>query len=173
MRRAVLLLGVAVASVSVVAAAVVAGVQPVAVVAPSDAEPVSSCDGRLWPATVVTCADAQKSVSLGMAGVTETRIWLTTLEAVDAAFRPGRQVADHPNDPSTPVWVFVYDGRQPGILHANESGELVYSDQEDRMIHVADATNPATRDGAFVYIYGWGELDAALPRALPTAPTED
>ena len=130
------------------------------VVGSAVAAPGSSCDARQWPSTPVTCAEAQRSASLGMSQVTATRIWLTTLVAVDEAFGPRQQVADHPTDPNTPVWVFVYDGHRPGILYENESGELVRSPDEQRVLHVADATNPATREGAFVYLFGWSELDS-------------
>jgi hypothetical protein len=78
-------------------------------------------------------------------------------------------VADHPIDPLSPVWVFVYDGYRPGIPVGLESGGTMTTEPEDRLLHVADAMNAATRDGAFVYIYGWTELGSpSVPEALPT-----
>lgn len=127
----------------------------------------ASCEAKLWPETVVSCADAHPD-SLGMTTVSETRIWLTTLAAVDASLHPRRQVADHPADPFASVWVFVFDGRQPGILHADEFGSLVTSKPEHRMLYVTYATNPAARNGAFVYIYGWSELGS--PELATTMP---
>ena len=113
----------------------------------------ASCDARIWPKTVVSCTEAQRSISRGASGSGgNPLIWLTTLEGVDTAFGPGRQVTNHPTDPATPVWVFVY-GANPG---------------PDRFLHVADATNPRTRDGAFIYAYTWAELGSAvLPTTLP------
>jgi hypothetical protein len=103
-----------------------------------------------------------------MSPVTTTRIWLTTVAAVDETFSPRRQVFDHPTDPSTPVWVFVYDGHRPGILYANESAELIRSPDESRVLHVVDATNLESREGAFVYVFGWSELDSPeLPSRMP------
>jgi hypothetical protein len=123
---------------------------------PSTGEPpVASCDARKWPTMVVTCVEAQRSVSgLGGSGG-PAQVWLTTLAAVDAAFAPARQVVDHPSDPTTPAWVFIY-GANPG----------------DRALHVADATDPRTREGGFIYLYRWSELDwPELPTVMPTAPS--
>jgi hypothetical protein len=104
---------------------------------------------------VVSCTDAQRSVSLGGTS-SKARIWLTTLGAVDAAFAPRPQVADRPSDPATPVWLFIYEGDFP-------------MDRPDtRLLHVADASNPATRDGAFIYLYRWSELGSpTLPATMP------
>lgn len=101
--------------------------------------------------------------------VSQTRIWLTTVGAVDEQFRPGRQVADHPSDPHTPVWLLVYEGYQPPILYQDESGALVQSVPETRVLRVVDATNVATREGAFVYLYGWTDLASQpeLPQTMP------
>jgi hypothetical protein len=157
------------ALLTVVAIALLAATSPWVVggAPTAGATAASSCAEREWPVTVITCTEAERSVSLGMA-VTARHIWLTTLEAVDARLRPARQVGEHPADPETPVWVVVYDGYRPGILYANEPGELVRSKPEDRVLHVSDATNPRTRDGAFVYIYGWSELGSPdLPASFP------
>ena len=133
--------------------------------------PGSSCDELGWPDTAVSCEEARDSVSLGMTSVSRTRIWLTTLAAVDAEFGPGQQVADHPTDPMTPVWLFIYDGDWPGILHSDEGGEIVTSEPDSRVLHVADATNSATRGGAFIYLYGWSELGSPdLPTVMPESP---
>lgn len=133
---------------------------------PREVGPAPQC-GSGGLALVVTCIDAQMSVSLGMA-VTDVHIWLTTLAAVDERLAPRRQVADHPADPETAVWLFVYDGYRPPIQHQNEAGQLVQSLPETRVLHVADATNPKTKVGGFVYIYGWSELGSPeLPTTMP------
>lgn len=128
----------------------------------------SSCGDGNWPVMTVSCAEAQQSVSLGATSTRQARIWLTTLSAVDAQFAPPRQVADHPVDPNTPVWVFIYDADHPGIIYSDEAGQLQTSPPEQRLLHVTDATNPATRDGAFVYLYGWSELGSPdVPATMP------
>jgi len=142
---------------------------PAASPTPSGVPAVSSCEDYDWPVTTVSCAEAQQSVSLGARSMRGTRIWLTTLSAVDALVAPPRQVADHPADPSTPVWLFIYDGGLPRTIYSDESGQLQTSPPEEHLLHVADATNPATRAGAFVYIYGWSELGSPdVPTTMPT-----
>jgi hypothetical protein len=133
---------------------------------------VSACDEASWPDVPVTCAEAAASVSLGMT-VTGVRIWLTTIGAIDVTWAPGRQVGNHPMDPLTPVWLFVYDGYRSPITHADESGALVTSAPETRLLRVVDATDPLTRDGAFVYLYGWSELGSPLlPETMPMPALE-
>ncbi len=137
--------------------------------APEGRPAAPSCEAVEWPPTLVSCPDARASASLGMV-VAECHIWLTTLGAVDGAWSPGRQVADHPVDPATPVWVFVYDGFQPPIRYANEAGQEVESAPETRLLHVVRADHPVTLDGGFVYLYGWSELgDPTLPAVMPAA----
>lgn len=141
---------------------------PAASPTPSGVPAVSSCEDHDWPVTTVSCAEAQQSASLGARSRSGTRIWLTTLSAVDAQLAPPRQVGDHPAGPSTPVWLFIYDGGLPRTLYLDESGQLQTSPPEEHLLHVADATNPATGDGAYVYIYGWSELGSPdLPTTMP------
>jgi hypothetical protein len=141
---------------------------PAASPTPSGVPAVSSCEDYDWPVTTVSCAEAQQSVSLGRRSTRGTRIWLTTLSAVDVLFAPPRQVGDHPADPSTPVWLFIYDGGLPRTIYSDESGQLQTSPPEEHLLHVTDATNPATREGAFVYIYGWSELGSPdVPTTMP------
>ena len=104
-----------------------------------------------------------------MTAVDQTRIWLTTLGDVDARLRPQRQVADHPSDPQTPVWVFIYDGYRPPIQYVDESGNPTRSKPETRVLHVVSAVDQGTREGGFIYIYGWSELGSPeLPETMPT-----
>lgn len=141
---------------------------PAASPTPSGIPAVSSCEDRDWPVTIVSCAEAQQSVSLGARSRSGTRIWLTTLAAVDAVFAPPRQVGDHPADPSTPVWLFIYGGGFPPFIYSDEAGQLRTPAPEEHLLHVADATSAATRDGAFVYIYGWSELGSPdVPTTMP------
>ena len=129
--------------------------------------PAESCEARNWPTTTVSCTEALGSVSMGMR-IDRTRIWLTTLGAVDAQFGPKRQVANHPTDPATPVWVFVNDGYRPPIKYADENGTLKESAPEQRVIRVVSAVDRETKEGAFLYIYGWSELGAPeLPGTMP------
>jgi len=128
----------------------------------------TGCEG-MWPPTEVSCDEARRSISTGLSPMTGVRIWLTTLAAVDAYFHPKRQVADHPQDPMTPVWLFVYEGDQVPILVPTGSGALVDVSREGRLLHVAAANDPATTGGAFIYVYGWIELGSpAMPVQLPT-----
>lgn len=130
-------------------------------------EGADSCD-RDWPATRVTCDEVRRSISTGMSPLTSVRIWLTTLAAVDAHFQPKRQVADHPADPSTPVWLFVYAGEQEPILIPGGSGQLVEAPREGKLVHVAVANDPASAGGAFIYVYGWADLGSpSMPLVLP------
>lgn len=133
---------------------------------PGVARAAATCDDRDWPSTAVTCAEAQRSVSLGHTSELSASIWLTTLGAVDEYFHPHRQVANHPKDRKTPVWVFVYEGELAPIFHANASGELVESPGDSRLLHVSSAADPATPHGAFVYLYFWRELGS------PPVPSE-
>lgn len=128
----------------------------------------ATCDDRSWPSTEVTCAEAQRSVSLGHTSELSASIWLTTLGAVDDYFHPHRRVANHPQNRETPVWVFVYQGELSPILHAGESGDLVQSPRDERLLQVSNASDPATRTGAFVYLYFWRELGSPpMPDKLP------
>lgn len=128
----------------------------------------TATNGRNWPATTVSCAEAQQSVSPGATSIREMRIWLTTLSAVDAQFGPPRQVAAHPADPGTPVWLFIYDGDVPGIIFSDEAGQLQTSPSEQRLLRVTDAASLTTRDGAFVYSYFWSELGSPdVPATMP------
>jgi len=127
------------------------------VVVVQQAGPASSCEERTWPVTEISCiAGRNRSVtslpSLSPApGPWTVRIWLTTLDAVDARFHPRRQVADHPTSGSAPVWLFIYENPGTG----------------DRVLHVAAASN--ARPGAFVYVYQWPELGSpAVPATMPT-----
>jgi hypothetical protein len=128
----------------------------------------TSCEEHAWPATVVSCAEARRSSNV-MTTVAGTRIWLTTLAAVDARFKTRRLTMDHPSDPTTPVWLFIHDGLRSRIQYVDETGVLVWSPSEVRMLYVADATNSQTREGAFVYIFGWSELgDPDVPSSMPS-----
>jgi hypothetical protein len=111
---------------------------------------------------VVSCSDAQRSVSLG-ATSSKARIWLTTLSAVDAAFAPRRQVADQPSDPATPVWLFIYEGDFPiARLHVADasnpcdSGRLVHLPVHVARVGIADhpADNAGSRTVNGVLIVG-------------------
>jgi hypothetical protein len=117
-----------------------------------EAGPASSCEQGTWATTEVSCVAARNTsvtAPFGVAGPWTTRIWLTTLDAVDARLHPGRQVADHPIGDAV-VWLFIYE---------NGTG--------DRVLHVARASN--AKPGAFIYIYGWPELGSPpVPATMPT-----
>jgi hypothetical protein len=129
----------------------------VAFVRSGEARPASSCEQGSWPATEISCVAARNTsvtAPFGVAGPWTTRIWLTTLDEVDARFHPGRQVADHPPSGNVLVWLFIY-----------ESVET-----RDRVLHVAKATN--ARPGAFIYIYHWPDLGSpAVPETMPAIHT--
>jgi len=112
--------------------------------------PASSCEERAWPATEISCIAARNTSVI--AAPRTVRIWLTTLEAVDAQFHPRRQVANHPTIASAPVWLSIYEN----------------STTAERVLHVAPASN--ARPGAFIYIFSWAELTGApdVPAAMPT-----
>lgn len=121
----------------------------------------SSCDGRTWPATEISCKAAENTSVIHMPpqnpappGRWEVRIWLTTLDAVDARFQPRRQVAAHPTGAKDPVWLYIYEKIEgPGAA--------------DRILHVAPASN--ARPGAFVYLYRWSELGSpTVPETMPS-----
>jgi hypothetical protein len=117
--------------------------------------PASSCEERIWPATEISCGAARNRSVLGdVPGMWSVRIWLTTLDAVDARLHPRQQVADHPTSGNAPVWLYIYEkDLGPG------SGE--------RVLHVAAASN--ARPGAYVYIYQWPELGSpAVPATMPS-----
>ncbi len=136
--------------------------------APGQAPGRTGCEGT-WPPTAVSCDEARLSISTGMSPMTAVHVWLTTLAAVDGYFHPKRQVADHPQDPMTPVWLFIYEGDQAPILVPSGSGALVDVSTEGRLLHVVAANDPATTGGAFIYVYGWRELGSpAVPVQLPT-----
>jgi hypothetical protein len=116
----------------------------------------SSCEQRNWPAITVSCRAARNTsvtAPIGVPGAWTVRIWLTTLEAVDARLHPPRQVADHPTG-NAAVWLFIYENPGTG----------------DRVLHVAAATN--ARPGAYIYIYHWPELGSpAVPETMPAIYT--
>lgn len=103
----------------------------------------------------ISCRDARNtSVTAasvtGVPGPWTVRVWLTTLDAVDARLHPQRQVADHPITGAVPVWLFIYENPGTG----------------DRVLHVAAASN--AKRGAYIYIYQWSELGApAVPETMP------
>lgn len=111
----------------------------------------SSCEARAWPLVPVSCSRAEDEVSTG-ARVDETRIWLTTLEAVKSALDPPQQVREPPAE--TPMWLFVYDGLWTCCIHEDEEGRLVGPTDQTRWIIVVDALT-----GKFVYIHDWTGKD--------------
>lgn len=117
-----------------------------------DPGPASSCEQRTWPVTPTSCAAARNTSvtqAFAVSGPWTIRIWLTTLEAVDARLHPPRQVADHPSTGRVAVWLFIYE---------NPTG--------DRVLHVADASN--AKPGSFIYIYNWPELGSPpVPATMP------
>jgi hypothetical protein len=120
-----------------------------------EASPASSCDQRTWPTTEVSCRVARNpsvTTPSGVPGPWTERIWLTTLEAVDAQFHPRRQVADHPSSGRAPVWLFIYENPGTG----------------DRVLYVAPASN--AKRGAFIYVYQWPELGTPSPSIPETMP---
>jgi hypothetical protein len=134
-----------------------------------EAEAAPSCQ-RAWPYVPVPCERARSAVSLGARGIDQTRIWLTTLQAVKDTLHP-RQQTPEPSS-TTPVWVFIYDGDFPAITYQDESGNLVRSASDTRALQVVDATDPATVEGAFIFLMRWAELgNPAVPVRLPL-PTD-
>jgi hypothetical protein len=113
--------------------------------------PASSCEQRTWPTMMTSCSEARNAsvTSLVAApGPWTVRVWLTTLDAVDARLHPKQQVADHPTGGA--VWLFIYENPGTG----------------DRVLHVAGASN--AKRGAYIYIYQWSELGApAVPETMP------
>ena len=119
--------------------------------------PVGACAQGVWPVMPVDCETARRSVSWGAITLRETRIWLTTVGAVKRRSDLRRQVvSDPPADRA--VGLFVFDGYKPGVTYQDEHGKLTTSVAEPRWLHVADATDTGTAEGAFLYIYGWSEL---------------
>lgn len=116
--------------------------------------PASSCEERAWPATEISCPEARNvSVRGTVPGRWSVRIWLTTLDAVDARLHPRRQVADHPTSGDVPVWLYIYE-KDFGL----GAGE--------RVLHVAAASH--AKRGAYIYIYQWPELGSpAVPETMP------
>ena len=81
------------------------------------------------------------------------RVWLTTLDAVDARLHPKQQVADHPSTGAVPVWLFIYENPSTG----------------DRVLHVTAASNAKRGAYIYIYIYQWPELGSpAVPETMPT-----
>jgi hypothetical protein len=121
--------------------------------AASEAAPASSCQAVSWPTTEISCVAASNSSVTYLStapGPWTTRVWLTTLGAVDARLHPRRQVADHPPSASAPVWLFIYES----------SGAV------DRFLYVSAASN--AKPGAFIYIYRWTELGSPqVPMTMP------
>ena len=119
--------------------------------------PASSCEQGTWPTTEISCIAARNTsvtAPFAVPGPWTVRIWLTTLDAVDARLHPRRQVADHPNTGGALVWVFIYENRGTG----------------DRVLHVSAASN--AKPGAFIYIYQWPELGSpAVPETMPSIHT--
>lgn len=117
-----------------------------------EAGPASSCEQGTWTTTEVSCVAARNTsvtATTGVAGPWTSRIWLTTLDAVDTRLHPGRQVADHPIGNAV-VWLFIYE---------NGTG--------DRVLHVARASN--AKPGAYIYIYHWPELGSPpVPETMPS-----
>ena len=117
---------------------------------------MSSCEQRKWPALDVSCTaawNASVTAPTGVPGPWTVRIWLTTLEAVDARLHPRRQVADHPTG-NAAVWLFIYENPGTG----------------NRVLHVAPASN--AKRGAYIYIYQWPELGSpAVPETMPAIYT--
>ncbi len=140
----------------------------------SAAGPVGACAQGTWPVMPVDCETARRSVSWGTITLSRTRIWLTTVGAVKSGFEPRRQVvSDPPADRA--VWLFVYDGYKPGVTYQDQSGKLTTSAAESRWLHVADATDPGTADGAYLYIYVWSELGSGnldVPATFPLPPAQ-
>lgn len=136
--------------------------------------PVGACAQGSWPVMPVDCETARRSVSWGTITLRQTRIWLTTVGAVKRAFDPRQQVvSDPPADRA--VWLFVYDGYKPGVTYQDQRGKLTTSAAEPRWLHVADATDPGTAEGAFLYSYGWSELGSgnlSVPETFPLPPTQ-
>ena len=120
--------------------------------------PATSC-AEMATNMPVSCADAQASVSWGPNRIDSTRIWLTSLGAMKAAMSPPQQVSEPPD--STPVWVFVYDGRWTCCLVGGDEGVTGPTDHS-RWLHVVDATR---NDGSFIYIHDWSGKD--VPVSLP------
>lgn len=115
--------------------------------------PASSCEQRTWPTTITSCAAARNTsvtALIAVPGPWTVRVWLTTLEAVDARLHPPRQVADHPNTGAVAVWLFIYENPVT----------------RDRVLHVATASH--AKPGAYIYIYQWPELGSpAVPETMP------
>lgn len=129
--------------------------------------PVAACADGGWPATPVSCDAADRSFQPGRVQIDGRRIWLTTLGAVRDAVRPARQMDTYPPD-ATPVWVFMYDGSRNRIQYPGPGGEPMAIAGTTRWIHVADATDPGTIAGRFLYDYGWAELgNPPVPESLP------
>lgn len=119
-----------------------------------EASPASSCEQGKWSTVEIPCSDARNTSVTTLTrveGPWTVKIWLTTLEAVDARFHPPRQVADHPNTGTAPVWLFIYESAATG----------------ERVLHVAPSSN--AKRGAYIYINLWRELGSpAVPATMPT-----
>lgn len=122
--------------------------------------PATSC-AEMPTDMLVSCGEAQASVSWGPNRIDTTRVWLTSLGAVKAAMSPPQQVSEPPD--STPVWVFVYDGRWTCCLVGSGEGVTEPTDHS-RWLHVVDATR---NDGSFIYIHDWSGKD--VPVSLPAS----
>jgi hypothetical protein len=131
--------------------------------------PVASCAEESWPATRLSCEEAEASVSWGDHRIDHLRIWLTTLGAIKSTMNPQQQVIEPALD--TPVWLFVYDGRWTCCLHADENGNLVGPTDQSRWILAVDATQeagvpgPAGTSIGYVYLLEWS--GRAVPDRLP------
>lgn len=157
-RRSVQRADVAIALVAalLVLAAVAAFVRPSAIpLVAHRVAPAPSCEQGKWPPTEISCIAARNtSVTflIPVEGPWSVRVWLTTLGAVDTAFAPRRQVADHPTAADAPVWLFIYENVNTG----------------DRALHVAAASD--AKPGAYVYVYTWSDLGSPeVPATMPAA----
>jgi hypothetical protein len=109
-----------------------------------------SCGSGAWPSTPVNCSAAEAAVSWGSASIERTRVWLTSLSAVKAAFNPPQQVNEPP--PSTAVWVFVYDGRWTCCIVGQPDGTVSGPSDHSRWLYVVDAVE---QGHGFINIVDW------------------
>ncbi len=119
--------------------------------------PAAACADYGWPATAVSCGDAAADVT-GGAPVSRARIWLTTLAAAGAALGPDVRTGA---DPSTPVWVLVYDGLWICCTHGDPSGALQTPTMQTTWLRLEDATGQRSR----LWIGDWSNRE--VPQVLP------
>ncbi len=140
--------------------------------APALRGPAGSCLNFEPADVLVPCDQARDSVQLDFSGLEASRVWLTTLGAVDD-WLGDRQAPGFPDAPSpgpdadTPVWLFVHDGVFRSLGRPEVGREL--DEPAERVLHVADATSNATQEGVWVYLATWEELDnPSLPGSMAT-----